>query len=150
MAAVKIPAWPRGVAGNVWANQLARASLYAIESDIINFDTGTSINIFSIPEQTVLWAIGLEIVTAFNAGGSKSIVVKDTSENLAIFGDVIGAAGAVEQLVLKRYAGGSAGVPGVTSRSIQVDVNAGGGTTGVGRVWLVLKPQRSSFRRDNV
>ena len=51
MASVKIPAWPKGVAGNVWANKLANASLYAVESEIINFDTGAAVNIFAIPEE---------------------------------------------------------------------------------------------------
>ena len=79
MAVVKIPAWPKGIAGNVWANKLADASLYAIESEVINYDTGTAIKIFSIPEDTILWSVGLEVVTIFNKPAAE-IVVRDTAE----------------------------------------------------------------------
>jgi len=157
MAARKIPAWPKGIAGNVWANKLADASLYAIESDVINFDTGTAVRIFSIPEDTILWAAGLEIVTAFNKPNG-SIVLRDTEIALATFaGPSIEATGFVEQVLLKRYARfagsgvGSVGLPGRQQRELQVDVNGGAGTTGIARCWIVIKPNRAdAFRKDYV
>mgnify|MGYP001577335791 FL=1 len=147
MAVVKIPAWPKGIAGNVWANKLADASLYAIESEVINYDTGTAIKIFSIPEDTILWSVGLEVVTIFNKPAAE-IVVRDTAEVLGRFsGRALEQTGFVEQMLLKRYAK-TAG-PGRDTRQIQVDVNGGTGTAGVGRVWIVIKPsRRQSFKKD--
>jgi hypothetical protein len=146
MAAVKIPAFPKGVARGVWANKLAGSAIYAIESDAINYDTGTAVNIFSIPEGLVLMDIGVEIATAFN-GASVSLTVQDTAEDLANFD--VAQAGFFKREAFKRYAVvGDA--PGNKSRSIQIDVNGNTGTAGVARVWLFLKPDRSAFRKDNI
>ena len=147
MAARKIPAWPRGVAGNVWANKLADASLYAIESDVINFDTGTAVRIFSIPSETILWAAGLEIVTAFNKPNG-SVVLRDTTAVLATFaGPNIESTGFVEQVLLRRYT--KVAGPGKSQYELQVDVNGGAGTTGIARCWIVIKPNREdAFRKD--
>jgi len=159
MAARKIPAWPKGVAGSVWANKLANASTYAIESDVINYDTGTAVRIFSIPEDTILWAIGLEVVTAFDKPNG-TLVVRDTEIVLATFGGYRlepGWTGFVELPVFKRYArfaGGGAGAnpnaaPGKMQRELQVDVNGGTGTAGIARVWIKIKPNRAdAFRKD--
>lgn len=150
MAVVKIPAWPKGVAGNVWANKLADASLYAVESDLFNYDTGTAVGVFSIPEDSILWAVGVEVVTAFTgANAGTSIVIQDTSEDLATFGyNVLDATGFAEQLQLKRYAK-TAGA-GTPARAIQVDMNQGAASAGTFRVWVVLKPNRGSLRTDFV
>ena len=146
MATVKIPAWPKGVAGNVWANKLADASLYAVESDLMNYDTGLAVNVFSIPEDSILWAVGIEVVTAFTGTFASALVVQDTANDLARFlaGD-LNATGFVEQMTLTRYAkrAGAGNQP----RSIQIDAPAGA-TAGTFRVWLVLKPNRENSLRN--
>ena len=146
MAAVKIPAFPKGVARGVWANKLAGSAVYAIESDVINYDTGTAVNIFAIPEGMVLLDIACEVATPFD-GASVSLTVQDTSEDLANFD--VNLTGFFKRGAFKRYAL-VGGAPGNKSRSIQVDVNGIAGSAGVARVWLFLKPDRSAFRKDNV
>lgn len=156
MAAVKIPAWPRGVAGNVWANKLADSSLYAVESDLFSYTAGTAVPIFGIPEDSIIWAIGCEIVTAFTGVLSTGeIVVHDTAAGgvesgpLAVFGPgVMNDVQNAEQLVMRRYVKG-AGI-GTGSKGIQVTLDAGGASAGTFRIWLVLKPNRGSFKRDFV
>jgi len=148
MAAVKLPAWPKGIAGNVWANKLADASVYAVESEAINYDTGTAVTIFSIPEDSILLGVALEVQTAFDKPQG-SIVVQDTLADIVKFADrAFGDTGYTYAPVLRRYAK-VAGV-GNTARAIQVDVNGGTGTAGVGRIWLMLKPNRGSLRKDFV
>ena len=155
MASVKIPAWPKGVARGVWANRLASAAVYAIESNVINYDTGTSINIFSIPEDSILLGVGLEVVTAFDVYQA-NIIVKDTAETLCRFEErAVDTTGFRQKNLMKRYAKRSGAGRG--TREIQVDVNTttGGlgttGSAGVGRIWIFLKPNRESpLRKDYV
>ena len=151
MAAVKVPAWPKGVAGNVWANQLADQSSYWIESDLINFDTGTAATIFAIPEDSIILSIGLEVVTALTAtAGADQLVVLDTgsSGTLARFGiGQVLETGFVIQPVLKRYSKlGGVNAPGNQSRPIQTTPPSSA-TAGTYRVWLNIKPNRRSMRK---
>jgi len=150
MAAVKLPAWPKGIAGNVWANKLADASVYAVESELFNYDTGTAVALFAIPEDSVILGIGIEVGTAFNGNGTQSVVVQDTGADLAIFGDnvISNASKFVMQPVLKRYT--KAAGAGVASRAIQVDANAAGASAGTFRIWLQIKPNRGSLKSDYV
>ena len=79
MASVKLPAWPKGIAGNVWANELADQSLYAVESELVSFSAAAATVIFSIPEDSIIWSVGLEVVTAFaGMGGASQVAVSDT------------------------------------------------------------------------
>lgn len=144
MPSVKIPAWPKGVAGNVWANKLASASLYMVESDLLNFDTGIAVNIFSIPEETILTAVGIEVVTATTGPGS--IVVQDTARDLITFGaNLTDDTGFTLAPVLQRYAKlGGVNAPGKQARALQVDVN--GLTAGTFRIWIQFKPNRVNIR----
>jgi hypothetical protein len=153
MASVKLPAWPKGVAGNVWSNALADASVYAFESDLLNYDTGTSVIAFAVPEDTIVLGVGVEIVSAFTGvGGGGEISVQDSASNvLALFGNsVMDGVGYASVNTLRRYAK-SAGSAGVDSRAIEVDVTAAGASAGTFRLWLQLKPnRRNSVRRDYV
>lgn len=142
MAVIKIPAFPSGVARGVWANQLARSAVYAIESDAINFDTGTAVNIFSIPEEFVVLGVGVEVVTAFDRDDAHINVQDSAGTNLAVFdGRALSITGFNEYPVLFRTAK-TAGV-GKRTRVIQVDVS-GAATAGIFRVWLKFKPERGS------
>ena len=148
MASVKIPAWPKGVAGNVWANKLADASVYAVESELLNFDTGTAVTIFAVPEDSVILGIGLERVTAFTVtGGESNIAVLDTAgSNLVKFGNrELSSVGYTLAPVLRRYSK-VAGVPGTSSRAITVSTK--GLTAGTFRIWLQFKPNRRTLRSD--
>lgn len=151
MAVKRIPAFPSGVAKGVWANKLADAAIYAVESDAINYDTGTAINIFSIPEEFVLLGLGLNVTTAWaDPGGNTTLVVQDTAADLAIFGvKQLRSTGQYEYPVLAQYAK-TGGAPGKRNRLIQVDVNdLGTATAGVARVWMKFKPNRAeSLRLD--
>ena len=144
MAAIKLPAWPQGVAGNVWANKLADASVYAVESNLFNYDTGTAVALFSIPEDSIILGIGIEMVTAMDGGGAQYVQVADTGAVLATFGDnVVSNVQFSWQPVLKRYTK-AAGVPGNAPRTIQLNVNDGAAAAGTFRVWLQLKPNRGA------
>lgn len=145
MAAVKIPAFPKGVARGVWSNKLAGSAIYAIESDVINYDTGTAVNIFAIPEGMILTDVACEVATAFD-GASQSLTVADTAEVLANFD--VSLTGFFKRGAFKRYAV-VGGAPGNKSRSVYIDVNGAAGAAGVARVWLFVKPDRSAFRKDN-
>ena len=150
MASVKIPAWPKGVAGNVWANELADQSLYVVESDLLSYTAAAAQVIFSIPEDSIIWSIGLEVVTAFTGtAGANQLLVTDTGANLAAFG--IGAlldtaANFVVLPVLKRYTKNATSAAGVVARPIRW-TRPPGSTAGTARVWLQIKPNQSSLRR---
>ena len=148
MAVRKIPAFPSGIARGVWANKLADAAIYAVESDAINYNDGTAVSLFSIPEEFILLGLGLEVVTAWaDPGGNPSLVVQDAVGDLAVFGPrVLRNVGFYEYPVLRRYAK-TAGV-GIRTRLLQVDVNdPGTATAGIARVWLKFKPNRAESLR---
>lgn len=142
MAVIKIPAFPSGVARGVWANQLARSAVYAIESDAIAYDAGASANVFSIPEEFVVLGIGIEVTTAFTAGQGGFVNVHDTAGTvIQVFGEKqVEKAGFYEYPVLFRTAK-TAGA-GKRTRTLQVSVGAGGAAAGAFRVWLKFKPER--------
>ena len=144
MAVIKIPVFPPGIARGVWANQLARSAIYAVESDDINYDTGLAVNVFSIPEEFVVLGLGVEVVTAWTAGQGAFLNVQESGgANIALFSEkVLENTGFFEYPVLYRLAK-TAG-PGKRTRSIQVDVGGGGGAAGVARVWLKFKPERGT------
>lgn len=152
MAVVKIPAYPKGVARGVWANKLAQAAIYTVESQAINYDTGTAVNIFSIPEEFVVVGLALEVVTAWaDPGTGASLDVQDSAGvNFATF-DVR----TLRNAGFYNYPGAflrvakTAGV-GRRNRLIQVDVNdLGTATAGIARVWLRFKYNRAeAFRTD--
>ncbi len=145
MASVKIPAWPKGVAGNVWANELADQSLYAIESDLLSFSAAAATVAFSIPEDTVLFSVGIEIVTAFTGlGGASRLSVGDTSASeLISFGSGdLDTTGFKLLPVLKRYTK-AAGVPGRQAKPLQVTAPSAA-TAGAYRLWIQIKPNRNS------
>jgi hypothetical protein len=157
MASIKLPAWPKGIAGNVWANKLADASVYAVESNVINYDTGTSALIFAIPDDSVVMGVGLELVSDFTgASGATKVDVTDSA------GTILGsfgvsaldspASGDFKMLsTLKRYAKtAAAGNAGARHKAIEVDVTTGGCSAGTFRIWLQLKPNRNSLRSDYV
>ncbi len=152
MAVTKIPAFPKGVARGVWANKLSQAAVYAAESQPINYDTGTSVNIFSIPEEFVITGLALEVSTAWvDPGPDVSLNVQDSAgTNLALFG-----ARVLRNTGFYKYPGAflrvakTAGV-GKRTRVIQVDVNdPATATAGVARVWLSFKYDRSESLRDD-
>ena len=155
MAVVKIPAFPKGIARGVWANDLAQSAVYAQESEAINFDTGAAVNIFSIPEGTVIMGIGLEVVTVWSGGGAtmdggQSLDVNDSDAQIAHFGPrQLLATGFYEYPVLNRTAR-TAGA-GVRNNLINVDVNAPEevAIAGVARVWLKFKPGTDRLYVDN-
>ena len=154
MASVKIPAFSKGIAGNVFSNALAESSVYAFESDLLNFDTGTSVVAFAVPEDVIVMGVGIEVVSAFtSANAGTSIDVTDSASNILAHFDGIGdldAAGFKMLSSLRRYAK-SAGSAGMDSKAIEVDVNQGGASAGTFRIWLQLKPnRRNSLRKDYV
>ena len=154
MAVVKIPAYPKGIARGVWANKLAQAAIYTVESRDINFDTGTAVNIFSIPEEFVIVGLSLEVVTAWaDPGTGTNLSVQDSAgTNLANF-DVkqLRVAGFYDYSSAFLRVAKTAGA-GKRNRLIQVDVNSPATpTAGVARVWLRFKYNRAeSFRSDYV
>lgn len=152
MAVRKVPAWPKGVAGNVWANKLSDAQIYCVEGEDFNYDTGTAVTVFAIPEDTVLLGIGLQVTTAFDKPGG-SLTVQDTLADICIFGQDVLAdsttrSGYSFQPVYKVYP--KFGTEGKQSRLIQIDVNGGTGTAGVGRLTLWMKPNRAFWKPDNI
>jgi len=153
MATVKIPAFAKGIAGNVFSNALADASVYAFESDLLNYDTGTSVVAFAVPEDAIVMGVGIEVVTAFTAANAgTSIDVTDSASNILAHFEGIGDLDTLATFKmlssLRRYAK-TAGSAGVGSKAIEVDVNQGGASAGTFRIWLQLKPnRRNSLRRD--
>ena len=145
MASVKLPAWPKGIAGNVWANELADQSLYVVESELLSFSAAAAQVIFSIPGDSIIWSVGLEVVSAFtDTLGNQQLTVSDTGSNLAVFG--IGQlleTGFVLQPTLRRYTN-PAGV-GSHARAIRWSPPAPGPTAGSARVWIEIKPNRRSL-----
>ena len=144
MASVKLPAWPKGIAGNVWANELADQSLYAVESELVSFSAAAATVIFSIPEDSIIWSVGLEVVTAFaGMGGASQVAVSDTGSNLAVFGvGQVFETGFVLHPILRRYTRTS-GV-GNHARPIRITIPISA-TAGAARVWLEIKPNRRSM-----
>ena len=152
MAVVKIPAYPSGVARGVWANKLAEAAVYTVESRDINFDTGVAVNIFSIPEEFVVTGLTLEVSTAWvDPGPDVSLNVQDSAgTNLALFGAKV-----LLNTGFYKYPGAflrvakTAGA-GKRTRVVQVDVNdPATATAGIARVWLEFRyTRRESLRTD--
>ncbi len=155
MAVVKIPAYPKGVARGVWANKLAEAAIYSVESRDINFDTGVAVNIFSIPEEFVVTGVELGVSTAWvDPGPDVSLNIQDSAgTNLALFGAKV-----LSNTGFYKYPGAflrvakTGGAAGKRTRVLQVDVNdPATATAGVARVWLEFRYTRAeSFRTDYV
>ncbi len=155
MAAVKIPAFPKGAASGVWANKLARQAIYAVESDTFNYDTGSSVTIFSVPEEVVILGVGLEVNTVFD-GVDPEVVVADSNGTIAIFSEIpLLTATSVQidiywQNVCVRYPGTATlgNPPHAITLTATVD---GGASTGTGKIWLKFKPDASrGFKKDYV
>ena len=152
MASVKIPEFPKGVARGVFANQLQKQVVYAVESDTFNYDTGSSVTIFSVPEGCIILGVGLEVNTIFD-GVDPSLAVSDSDGTIAVFSDELEVATATSvpiywQNVAVRYPKtttlGNPPLP--ISLTVTVD---GGASTGTGKIWLKLKPDGSRPFVDN-
>jgi len=153
MASVKIPEFPKGVARGVFANQLAKQAVYAIESDTFNYDTGSSVTIFSVPEGCIILGVGLEVNTIFD-GEDPSLVVSDSDGTIADFSPAeLGAATATSvpiywQNVAVRYPKtttlGNPPLP--ISLTMTVD---DGASTGTGKIWLQIRPDGGRAWLDN-
>lgn len=149
MGVKKIPVWGRGASYGKSHDAWHGAAVYAVESDSVNYDTGTSVQLFSIPNGTILTGIGLNVETAFTGevGNGSEVIVKDTAENLAIFKQpALREAREYFYPMVKKYA--KVAGPGVGSRDIQVDVN-GSAAAGAFRVILYMRPTLKDIRPDN-
>ena len=152
MASVRIPAWPKGIAGNVWANALADQSLYAVESEIWSYTAAAATVAFSIPEDSIIWSIGLEVTTAFvGVVGADFLTVQDTGANgtLAKFAAPILMDTSADKFTvipkLQRYTKNSTSAAGKVARPITISPPAA--TAGAFRIWLELKPNRGALNK---
>ena len=84
-------------------------------------------------------------MTAFTGiGGASQIAISDTGSNLAVFGvGQVFETGFVLQPTLRRYSKASGA--GNRSRPIRITIPTSA-TAGTARVWLQIKPNRSSMR----
>jgi hypothetical protein len=149
MAVVKIPAFPAGVAKGVWANKLASAGVYAVESDLLNYDTGTDIPIFALPDEAVVMGIGLEVVTAFDAN-NREIRVFDSADTLGMVTFDPSVVGYQEVLAFKRLTKTTGAGGRSASKNIWVDIDSAGGTAGTASVWILFRPNRKMTTRKDL
>ncbi len=151
MASVKVPAFPKGVARGVWANKLSRSAIYVVESDPFNFDTGAAVRLFSVPDNSVVLGLGLEVNTAFD-GESPLVTVLDSDGVIASWQDTQALTDTTQIMwvdSVRRYfpsagAGNQANFLNVTT------VTDAGATTGIGRIWIKIKPDNSRLGKKSV